>query len=325
MKTKKFILSCFACLIYLTCLCNEPLPTTNVSVDFSIPYSFLISPNSVIIPFNAVSGLVVIKGSVNQIEGNFIVDSGANGLVLNNRYFKPDRLLANSEGVGVSGSTSEVGIAKLDSLNVDELVFLNTKAQTIDLRQLENRKKTRILGLIGYDILKDFEIMFDYRQRFLTFSKTDKKGNILTTLPHTNDKVDSVSFNMGNHLPIIEVKVGNKKKIMGIDTGAEYNMLNIKRSKNIMSNFKILKTIEITGAGKKPIEALAGKLYRVVLKKKYKCGGMSTVTANFKDIERIYGTRLDGILGYEFLAPWIFSINYKKKQLFLHKLEFNRP
>ncbi len=293
-------------------------------VRFSIPFSQSAGPSSVIVPFDIEGGLIVIKAKVNDIEGSFIVDTGANGLVLNKHYFTPSQLLAD-RGVGVSGATSEVGTLQVDSLFFDEIVFSRMEAQTIDLRQLENRKNMRILGLIGYKVIRNFEIMFDYRQRFLTFSKLDKAGNILLSLPHTEQKVDSFDFYLGNFIPVIEVKVDKKKKKMGIDTGAEVNLLNVKRSRNIMSNLKIQKTIEMAGANKKTVDALAGKLYRLSLKDRYKCAGMSTVVVNFKHLESIYQTKLDGILGYEFLAPWLFSINYKKQRLFLHKLEYIKP
>ncbi len=294
-------------------------------VDLTIPYTAAYTPNSVLVPFQSLGGLVIIQAKVNQIEGNFIVDTGANGLVLNDNYFNPDQLIAGMNGVGLAGKTSKLGSLAVDTFNFDRIFISNVKAQTIDLRQVENRKRTKILGLIGYDVLKNFEIMFDYRRRVLTFSKTNKNGDILTVLPHTMEKVDSVDFEMGNHIPVITLTVNKKKKRMGLDTGAEYNLLNIRRSKNIMSNFKILKTIEITNTGAESVDALAGKLYRVALKERYKCGGMSTVLINFKYLNSIYKTKLDGILGYEFLAPWMFSINYKKQRLFLHKLEYIRP
>lgn len=317
----------FLFLLFQLCtntLWSSNLISSQIQVDFSIPYTEAYTPNSVIVPFTSIGGLIILKGRVNSDEGNFILDTGANGLVLNDFYFTPDRSLASERGVGLSGKTSVLGALAVDSFHFDQLTFPNTAAQTINLQHLENRKRTKILGLIGYDILKDFEIMIDYRRRILTFSKTDKFGNIMTTLPHTINKVDSFLFKLGNHIPVITLKVQGKTKRMGIDTGAEYNLLNIRRSKNIMSNFKILKTIEINTTGK-PVDALAGKLYRVALKEKYKCGGMSTVLINFRHLENIYNTKLDGILGYEFLAPWLFSINYKKQKLFLHKLEYIRP
>ncbi len=301
----------------------EPPGWTKVAL--SIPHSNQYISNSVIIPFKSLGGLIILTATVDGMEGNFILDTGANGLVLNNHYFEADRLLADRKGIGLAGAAEDLGEVRLDSIQIDAIHFDGVIAQTIDLRQLENRKNTRILGLIGYNLLKGFEIMLDYRRDIVTFSRVDKRGNIMTELPHTTNKVDTIAFSMGKHIPIIEVQINGKTKRMGVDTGAEYNLYNIQRSKPIMNNFKILKTIEIANAGEQTIQALAGKLFRVVLLDRYRCAGMSTVLINFKHLNAIYGTSLDGILGYEFLAPWLFSINYRKQEIYLHKIEFRTP
>ncbi len=324
---RSFLLKKLIWLILATCCLSPRLKADvlTVEVDFTIPVIHQLGPDAVIIPFTPLGGLIMLKAKVNGEEGNFILDTGANGLVLNDRYFQPDRLLRDVEGVGLSGQTSRLGVKRTDAFDLDELQFPNARAETIDLSQLETRKRRRILGLIGYDLLKEFEIMFDYRQRFLTFSRVDKNGDQLIALPHTVFKIDSVDFELGHHIPVIEVKVGGRKKRMAIDTGAEYNLLHVKRSRKLMKHFKILSTLDITGTGQRSVEALAGKLYRVVLKERYKCGGMSTVITNLKELESIYHTKLDGILGYEFLAPWLFSINYRKERVFLHKLTYVSP
>jgi predicted aspartyl protease len=313
-------------IVFFLCnACWASDPSGWARVNLSIPHSTNYAINSVIIPFQKLGGLIVLRASIDGVEGNFILDTGANGLVLNNQYFKADRLLTDRRGIGLAGEATELGVVRLDSVQFDAIQFKNILAQTIDLRQLENRKNTRLLGLIGYDLLKDFEIMLDYREDILTFSRVDQQGNIITVLPHTSNKVDTVAFTMGNHIPIVKVQIEGKTKRMGIDTGAEYNLYNIQRSRPIMQNFKILKTIEITNTGAHAVQALAGKLFRIVLGDRYRCAGMSTVLINFDHLDEIYGTTLDGILGYEFLAPWLFSINYKKRELYLHKIEFKTP
>ena len=303
----------------------KSLASSHLNVDLTIPGSTTFAPYAVIVPFTFSGGLVILKARVNQMEGNFILDTGASGLVLNERYFSPDHYQTDITGMGLAGETSQVGAMLTDSFHLDELTFTNTAAQTIDLSQIEENKRTRILGLIGYDLLKDFELMLDYRQRFLTFSKTDKWGNVIGPLPHTLNKVDSLSFTLANFIPLIPVKVNGKEKQMGLDTGAEYNLLHLYRSKDILDHFKILKTLKITNTGQQKVEALAGKLSRVTFLDKYRCGAMSTVLTNLQELEAVYQCRLDGILGYEFFATWIVSINYKKHQLFLHQPEVPRP
>lgn len=311
-----FLLGC----CYFNSFANDYVP-----VSLSITIQERWTPNSVIIPFTALDRLIMLKASVNGIEGNFILDTGANGLVLNSKYHTAEELSTNATAYGLSGALEQLGMSETDSLNLDELYFEKVLAQVIDLDHIEQLKKTRIMGLIGFDVVKDFEIHFQYRQRYLIFSKLNRKGELLDPLPQTIDKIDSIAFTIGHHIPVIEVKVDGKTKKMGIDTGAEYNLLNKKSCKDILKHFYIQKRSKVSGSGKGKVEVLAGKLTKVVLKDRYPCGSMSTILTNFNHLNRIYRTKLDGILGYQFLAPWRFSINYRKKKLFLHKLKFVKP
>lgn len=291
----------------------------------SFPESSFIAPNSVIIPFDANGGLILVQANVNGIPGVFILDTGAEGLVLNSNYFSPESLIANSNAFGVGGAVSKVGEYGVDTMLLDELYFQKIKAQTIDLSQLESDKKDKISGLIGFDILKDFEIMIQYKMRYLTLSRVTETGQIMDPLPHTMEKVDSFAFQLGNFIPIIKVTIEGNSYKMGIDSGSEVNLLNIKGRRKWLKNFKILKKVKILGANGGSTEVLAGRMSRIVLGTKYKCASMATVLTNMDYLNKIYDTRLDGVLGYEFLAPWIFSINYKKKKLFLHKLKYYKP
>ena len=293
-------------------------------MQLTIP-SLALQANTVIVPFEILDGLIIIKAKINSEEaGNFVLDTGANGLVLNAAYFQADRD-SKKTGYGISGKVANIGESEIDSLALDELNFYNVTAETINLNQIEAKKKIKIQGLIGYDVLKAYEIMFNYQERYLTFSRVDENGSIIDVMPHTTEKIDSINFTLANHLPVIEVKVNNKVKKMGLDTGAEFNLLALKRNKDIMSEFSIRKKLKIGGADNREREVLAGRLYRVKLGERHQCAGMATVLVNFTYFDQIYNQKLDGMLGFEFFAPWLISINYQKKTLYLHQLKFVKP
>ncbi len=62
-----------------------------------------------------------------------------------------------------------------------------------------------------------------------------------------------------------------------------------------------------------------GRLKGVLLGDQYRCSSMQTLLMDLSPLERVYGTRLDGILGTEFLAPWIFTINYRTGMLYVNR------
>ena len=186
-------------------------------------------------------------------------------------------------------------------------------------------EKTKILGLVGYSVLQDFEILLNYREKYIRLSELNRKGELLEPVQYISPRIDSIRFRMGNHIPVIKVEVNGLEKSMGIDTGAEYNLLNIRSNKDIMDHFILSRRIRMRGASKDYAEALGGHLYRLKLNNKYPCAGMATVLTGFRNINELVGFEIDGIMGYEFLSPWIFSLNYKKRKLYLHRIKYKVP
>ena len=93
--------------------------------------------------------------------------------------------------------------------------------------------------MIGYDVLESFEIQFNYHERFITLTNLDKEGNRYETPGHTSERLDSFPIDIGNYIPLLEVIIDGEPKLMGLDTGAEYNLLDIKRNKKRLASFNI--------------------------------------------------------------------------------------
>lgn len=284
---------------------------------FSIPVTD--GQNGYIVPFTLKGGLMIVEAKINDSIGNFVIDTGAEGLVLNSRHFR-GTADESRRFYGVSGRGKSLRVSKNNRMLVDAVVYENLSADVIDLSSIENQKSIKIAGLIGFSLLKDFEIMFNYRERYLSLSRLDENGQVIDPMPFMKKKVDSLVFVFGNFIPVIEATVNGIPKKFGIDTGAEINLLDLKRSKDIMSMFLPMRTISLAGSDNTESEVLAGRLLRVAILEKYRCAPMGTILVSMENLNAIYQTNLDGILGFEFLSPWLFSINYKKQVLYLHPL-----
>lgn len=289
---------------------------------FSIPVTS--EKNGYIIPFILKGGLIIIQANINDSIGNFVVDTGADGLVLNSQHFI-GTADDSRKYYGVSGRGKSLSVSYNNQIAMDNLNFINIDADVVDLSSIEYNKDIKILGLVGFSLLSDFEIMFNYRGRFISLSRVDIKGNVIDPMPFILDKKDSLSFTLGNFIPVIDVMVNGVKKKFGIDSGAEINLLDLKKSKDIMAQFQPIKTIRLTGSDGKESDVLAGRLYKLSILEKYRCASMATVLINMDNLNKIYASNLDGILGFEFLSPWLFSINYKKQKLYLHQLKVINP
>ena len=308
--------------IFLFLLYGGTLLQAKEIVNFSLPFNS--SQNGYIVPFTLKGGLMIVEAKINDSIGNFVIDTGAEGLVLNSRHFRGTED-ESRRFYGVSGRGKSLRVSRNNRMLVDAVVYENVAADVIDLSSIENQKSIKIAGLIGFSLLKDFEIMFNYRERYLSLSRLDENGQVIDPMPFMKKKADSLAFVFGNFIPVIDVKVNGIPKKFGIDTGAEINLLDLKRSKDVMSMFTPMRTISLAGSDNTESEVLAGRLLKVVLLEKYRCAPMGTILVSMGNLNAIYRTNLDGILGFEFLSPWLFSINYKKQLLYLHPLNVFAP
>jgi hypothetical protein len=163
------------------------------------------SQNGYIVPFTLNGGLIIVQARVNDSLVNFVIDTGAEGLVLNSRHFR-----GTEDGLrqfcGVSGRGESLRVSKNNRMLVDALVYENLSADVIDLSSIENQKSIKIAGLIGFSLLKEFEVMFNYRERFISLFRVDDKGNVIDPMPFMKNKADSLFFVFGNFIPVIDAK-----------------------------------------------------------------------------------------------------------------------
>ncbi len=276
-----------------------------------------INPNTIYVPFNLIGRLVAIEARVDTVEGTFFLDTGAERLLLNSNHFQNVRG-PKVASAGTTGRIESVYHKKVDTLLWDRMFFANQQANILDLSHIERKKNIKLIGIIGYEVLKDYEIFLDYQLKRLILTRLDKKGYRLDSAAIYEEPYDSLDFKLFRHMIVVKSEIQGVNLRFAIDTGAELNLLDRLVKKKVLDNFEIIKRVNMVGAGQKTIEVLAGTLYRV------KCGnqkssGMRTLLTNLDEMGESYGLRLDGFLGYEFLYTRRTLINYKRKKLFFFK------
>jgi len=293
--------------------CNSS-PFKTKQINF--PDAEYITENTIRIPFDLVDHLIVIKASVNSKKGNFIIDTGAETLVLNKVHFNDFYDHRTRSTSGVNSTVDKTILAKIDKLILNTFNIKNIDSDVTDLSHIEKKKKEEILGIIGFKVLKNYEIFIDFYLKQITLFKTTSSGNRMDKKIFLEEIADSVSFKLKKHTIVLNCFINNEKVNFGLDTGAEINQLSSQVSKKVKKNFRIIRRVKMLGAGKREKEVLAGKLYNVKLNDKIFCGVMRTILTNLAGMESAYGTKLDGILGYEFIAMKRVIINYKKEKLY---------
>lgn len=281
----------------------------------------IVNASTTRIPFKVVDQLIVVEAELLDQIGNFIIDTGSETLILNSVHFKTTREYLNkgNQRNGVHQSIDNVKEKYLKALNISEINLKKLNADIIDLSHIEKTKKMNLLGIIGYSILKDFEIFIDMHLRQITLTKINRHGERLSKKVYAEKITDSIDFKLKKHTIILSAFVGEKAVRFGLDTAAEYNQLNENSVSEILEYFYPREMLKLVGASGKKKKVLAGKLFRVKLSNSIYFGPMKTVLTNLKHINNVFGANLDGILGFEFFSQKRTIINYKKEKLYFIK------
>jgi hypothetical protein len=275
-------------------------------------------------PFEFVGRLIAVEATVDSESGKFIIDTGSSDLLLNAQHFASSSTSLDSRYASSTGLVQSIQKTWVDSIVLERITLTQYAAQVIDLTHIEESKKTKILGIIGFDVIKDFEVFIDYRYRQLILTRLNKKGRRYHRAGIPEIPYDSLSFNLHRHAIILNATVGNKELKLHLDTGAEINLLDRNAPDEVLNNFNILRRVNMVGMGQEKVEVLAGSLNGVL------CGPemtppMKTLLTSTDYIRDMTNTRVDGVLGYEFLQTKRISINYKRKKMYFYKDAILRP
>lgn len=285
-------------------------------IDLTFPAAFSANINTIYIPFQLVGRLMVVEAAIDTVRGNFIVDTGSERLLLNKNYF-------SGEGRDVAvTSVSNTGLVDarekiIDKLQLSQLQVPRLVAHIVDLSHIEFKKNTRIMGILGYNVFKEFEVMIDFQNMLVVLSRVDKSGQRLDTIPYYERPNDSLRFEHHRHLIVVEVIINGVKSKMFLDSGAELNLIDRRIGRKVLDKFKIIKRVNLVGVGKHQVEVIAGIIEEAM------CGNqkginMNTLLTSLDEINEKMGVRVEGVLGYEFLHTRRTLINYQKQKLYFY-------
>ncbi|MBL0358053.1 MAG: aspartyl protease family protein [Chitinophagaceae bacterium] len=277
---------------------------------------------SCIIPFSRAGNLILLRAKADTTDGNFILDTGAPGLVLNITYFRdyPTTVAENEEQNGITGSVSAVTKTQVNDLVLGCIHNNSVPADLLNLGHIENTKAVRILGLIGLSVFSRFEMIIDYENSLLYLHRIGKKE--ATTYKHAMLKdtaaYSTVPIEIWNHKIMTSTIIAGKKLRLIIDSGAECNLLDSRLPSKIFDNVEILKRINLSGAGNKKVEALYGNLNNLTIGDQ-NTGSLPVIITNLEKTCLADNTCIDGILGFDFLSLHKIGFNFVNNKMYIWK------
>ncbi|CAM1362815.1 exported hypothetical protein [Tenacibaculum sediminilitoris] len=263
-------------------------------------------------PFHISENQIVVEATINGKKGNLVVDSGTPmALMLNSKFQSYNRSKSKKNPMDVSGEMSNTYKVNIESFEWNGLVFNNVESISTNLDDLGRRLKVKsFAGTIGYALLKQFIIDFDYENNQLKLW-TDRD----LIKKHYDIKPEQiVPFTMAHHLPVIKAKIGDKEFRFGLDSGAETNMIDPRWKDDLEGKYEIIGMTELYGASTSQRKVLKVSMSNFILNKE-------SYTMNFMFAE-LYGgqheaTMIDGLIGSQFLAHRKTIVNYIDNELYI--------
>lgn len=269
------------------------------------------------LPIKRAGNLILVEASVDSIRGNFILDTGAPGLVLNTTYFRDKAIRKNRSSVGIAGSTNVVYEMQVNKLQISSLYYEKIVVELTELSHIENNKNIKIIGLLGNALFDDLEMQIDIRRNLLTLTKPNK-NNTLRTKPDV-----LLPLSITNYSMFIPLKIAGKSINTCFDTGAEMMVLDNYLSEKILKNVQLSKRLNLTGTGGQKIEVWSGTLNDVQFGNKH-VTDVPVLLSSLQQLSDAYGQPVDGIIGFNLLELGIVHINIRKKQFALYLYKENK-
>lgn len=294
------------------------------SADESGHYDYYLSndPQSDVIPFSRAGNLIIIQASVNNVTGNFILDTGAPGLILNATYFRYLKKAPNLPGEigGITGSVQAFDRAIADSLQLGAFLYQQVNSDRVNLGHIENSKGIRILGLLGVSLFKRFEMIIDYEQNKIHLHKIGKKEQAATYYPELQNTAlyHSIPIAAKSGKIMVELFAGKNRLNFVLDTGAESNVLDSRLSKKIFQGVSLNRRVTLIGSGNQKIDAWYGVMESLSI------GNLSyenteVLITSLESMAHAYGRNIDGMLGNVILGKQKIGINFLSNRLYIWK------
>ncbi len=276
---------------------------------------------STAVPFVKIGNLIVLQGTVDGVSGNFILDTGAPHLVLNQVYFRnyPVNVVSNEEHTSVSGTSAMIQKTTVKNFGIGEMAYHHLEADLVDLGQIENSKGIKVLGLIGYDLLRNCEIVIDYEAGILYFHRIGRREGARYNSPHLQQGgFLTEEIAVQNNQVMLHMQMRGKKMKFVLDSGAETGILDSRLPESILAHVAIIGRMTIKGTGTKDVEALRGNISGLQMGTEV-LEPLPVLIANLEHTCFAQNMGVHGVVGLQFMAVKKIGFNFVTRKMYLWK------
>ena len=268
-----------------------------------------------IIPIKKAGNLLLIEAKLDGVTGYFILDTGAPYLVLNSTYFRNYPHIQDYAALGVNNVEVDIFRTRVDRLEIRNLFYENLDADVANLGHLENSRNVKILGLLGTNLFTAFVLGIDVQQQFISLHTPADFNKANSSVPFNR-----IPFVLQNNTISVNGAMNGVQMNFVFDTGAEINVLDNELPDAVYESFIVQKRNTLNSSVGETIDVFAGVVLRAEVAD-LPFLSMKTIMTNLDGIGKVYGIKVDGILGYEFLAksPLFIDFNAQELKIYIRK------
>lgn len=168
MKNIIIVVICLISLLIMTSCSNKQRLISN-STTFNLEENLLKQGYSKIQLKKLMSGHLQLTAKINEVKGNFILDTGAGKTVIEKQQKEKFKLTSkelNETAVGAGGANLAIQNSKNNSFTLGDLLLTNMEFILMSLDHVnvafEQMGMEKIDGVIGADILTNQKAIIDY-------------------------------------------------------------------------------------------------------------------------------------------------------------------
>ncbi|MET0394960.1 MAG: retropepsin-like aspartic protease, partial [Chitinophagaceae bacterium] len=193
-------------------------------------------------------------------------------------------------------------------------------ANLVNLGNIENNKGVKILGLLGMQLFRQFEMIIDYDKSLIYLHRIGKKeaATYRHTMLEDTAAYRVVPIEIINDRVLARTEIAGKKLRLMIDFAAESNVLDSRLPDKVFENLAITRRVLLNGIGNKKVEALYGELSNMKIGSQ-EMGTLPVLITNLEKTCLSYESCIDGILGFDFLSLHKIGFNFVNRKMYIWK------
>jgi predicted aspartyl protease len=291
-------------------LVSRQLDTTPDFKDIEMPPSrrvveFPEKQTAVRLPVRFVNGLAVVRVIVGRGAYDFLLDSGAAGIVVDPSIVQQQGLESYGRRVGATLGTFPESTTIVPQMTIGGLRMRNIVARVVTVPfHLDSR--TRVAGLLGFDFFADTVV-------HLNVSK-----NLAEALPperfHQPADASTIGIALDDKTPAVYARAGTANGRVVLDTGANRTVFETAfAERGDFSPDRVASTMHVRGMG----GFATAETTRVPT---FELGGIWTREATADVSNADLGTEdVDGIVGTDLLRSYDMWFDYRTSAVYIRK------